>query len=98
MDTIHAAIEPAQQQFGKSLDLKWVDVTSRRGRELYQACLDAYQVPDDRITVPIVAIGTRVLIGDEILADFSGAVQAGLKTGLDWPNLPGLEPQPQAQP
>jgi len=90
MDTIHAVIEPAQKQFGESLDLLWIDVTSKKGRDLYQECLNVYQVPDERITVPIVALGRQALIGDEITTGFVPAVESGLKTGVDWPALSGL--------
>jgi hypothetical protein len=66
LPSAQAVIEPGQKQFGKSQNLLWVDVTSKKGRDQYQECLNLYQGPDDRITVPIVALGGRVLIGDEI--------------------------------
>jgi hypothetical protein len=90
METIHEVIEPAEAQFSQSLEVMRVDVTTQRGRMLYQECLSVYQVPDERVTVPIVVLGERVLIGDEIEVEFGPAVDVGLNDGVDWPRIKGI--------
>ena len=57
--------------------------------------LDCYNIPPDRITFPIVVIGDRVLIGDEVTDEFSRVVQTVLDNGgSEWPDLNGFECSP----
>ena len=49
-------------------------------------------VPDDRVGVPTLVIGSEVLVGsDEIPARLPGLIEQGLASGgINWPDIPGL--------
>lgn len=94
-EVINESISTAQSQFGESLDMVWVDVTGTDGRNHYLKFLGCYNIPPERIIFPVVVIGERVLIGDEVTDEFSRVVQTVLDNGgSDWPDLNGLECSP----
>lgn len=94
-EVINESISTTQSQFGESLDMVWVDVTGTDGRNHYLKFLGCYNIPPERIIFPVVVIGERVLIGDEVTDEFSRVVQTALDNGgSDWPDLNGLECSP----
>ena len=95
MEVINQSISPVQSQFDERLEIVWVDVTGTEGRNQYLKMLKCFNIPPERIIFPVVVIGERVLIGDEVTDEFSRVVQTVLGNGgSDWPDLNGLECSP----
>lgn len=85
-------LPPLVQKYGNQLDIVGVDVNHEVGLKIYQDMLVKYNVPDDRVGVPTLIVGSEVLVGsDEIPAKLPGIIGQGLASGgIDWPDIPGL--------
>lgn len=96
-DHCHEVMEehlpPMAQKYGKQLDIVGVDVNHEVGMQMYQTMLVRYNVPDERVGVPTLVVGSEVLVGsDEIPEKFPGIIEQGLASGgIDWPDIPGLK-------
>lgn len=93
-------LPPLVAKYPGRLDIVGINVDEPVGSELYQSMLNAYSVTDDRIGVPTLVVGDIVLVGSvEIPEQFPEIIEQGLAAGgIDWPNIPGLEPVLAAQP
>jgi uncharacterized membrane protein len=96
------SLPPLLARYGDQLQVAAVDVTTPEGQELYQAMVQRFQVPDERLGVPALVIGESVLVGSiEIPERLPALADAALaRGGLPWPDIPGLaaqlEPPPTA--
>jgi len=88
-------IQPLQQQYGARLDLRLVEISKPERYEMLLKAEEAFQVPPEERSLPTLVIGDQVLIGEEqARARLSQIIQqAATGTGLDWPVIPGLDPQ-----
>ena len=85
-------LPPLEELWGTRLNILRVDVSDTRGAGLYRASVSALALPEDRRGVPMLLMGTEVMLGSgEIPARLPGAIQAAAETGLDWPRIPGLD-------
>jgi uncharacterized membrane protein/thiol-disulfide isomerase/thioredoxin len=91
-EVMEQVLPPLKAKYGDKLDIAGVDVTHRVGADLYQAAVDALQVPDNRIGVPTLVIGSAVLVGSsEIPEQLPGLIEQGLAAGgIAWPKIFGL--------
>jgi uncharacterized membrane protein len=87
-------LPPLVQQYGERLQIITVSTQSTVGRDLYRAAVERFAIPDERLGVPALIMGSTVLVGSgEIPAEFPGMVQRALaQGGVDWPDIPGLRP------
>lgn len=85
-------LPPLAQKYGQQLDIVGVDVNHELGMEIYQSMLVRYNVPDERVGVPTLVVGSEVLVGAvEIPEKLPGIIEQGLASGgIDWPEIPGL--------
>ena len=85
-------LPPLVEKYGKQLDIVGVDVNHQVGLQMYQEMLAKFNVPDERVGVPTLVVGSDVLVGStEIPEKLPGIIEAGLaKGGIDWPDIPGL--------
>jgi uncharacterized membrane protein/thiol-disulfide isomerase/thioredoxin len=85
-------LPPLLEKYNEQLQIIGFDVTNPQGRELYQAAIDHFQTPDERIGVPALIIGDVYLVGGvEIPETFPSLIETGLAVGgIDWPDIPGL--------
>jgi hypothetical protein len=85
-------LPPLRAQCGERLHIVHIDVTAEAGLDIYRAAIQHYQLPRERLGVPALAIGERVLVGSlEIPGELPGIVATGLASvGIDWPPLAGL--------
>jgi len=74
---------------------------------LYQAAIQRFDIPPERLGVPTLIVGDMVLVGSlEIPDQFPGLIEKHLaQGGVDWPDIPGLaealaaaQPTPAATP
>lgn len=92
-DVMENALPPIVERYPNQLDIIGIDVSHKVGLELYQASIAAFQIPEDRLGVPTLIVGTNVLVGSiEIAEIFPQIVQTGLSAGgIDWPPIPNLD-------
>ena len=89
---INQDMPPLAQEYGDQLRVLYVDVTTELGQTLYQSAIQSLSIPKDRLGVPTLVIGERVLVGSlEIPEQFPSIIDQGLaQEGIDWPAIPGL--------
>ena len=56
-------LPPLLEKYGSQLEIIGVDVTQPGGQALYLAAVERFHVPEDRIVVPMLIVGEKVLIG-----------------------------------
>lgn len=90
---INEVLPPLIERYGDQLALARINVGTKDGQSLYQAAINQYAIPDDRIGVPTLIMGDLVLVGSQEIPDqLAGLIDKGLATGgFDWPSIPGLD-------
>jgi uncharacterized membrane protein len=85
-------LPPIAQRYGSQLRIASVNVATPGGQALYQATVAHFALPDDRLGVPTLVVGRRVLVGDlEIPRELPGLVDRGLAAGgVGWPDVPEI--------
>jgi uncharacterized membrane protein len=81
------------EEFGDQFQVLFVDASSEGGAQLYQVAVEALSIPLENRGVPMMVIGSHVMIGDlQIPEEAPGLVREGLASGgIGLPNIPGLE-------
>ena len=89
---IQEDLPPLIEKYSEQLLVVGINTQSIEGQELYQAMVDHFQLPDDRLGVPALVVGETYLLGSgEIPALFPGIIEEGLQAGgIDWPAIPGF--------
>lgn len=84
-------LPPLQKQYGDQLEIRMLEVSDQKNRELWQKAMDAYQVPQDWRGVPMLFIGDQVLIGSRDIPErLPGLIQQYLAAGgVDYPAILG---------
>jgi len=79
-------------KYGAQLEIGMLDVSTAKGKTVYQAAIQQFNIPANRQEAPTLIIGSTVLVGvDEISAQFQAVVDQGLKAGgSPRPDIPGL--------
>jgi len=85
-------LPPIVRRYGPQLRIASVNVATPGGQALYQATVAHFALPDDRLGVPTLVVGGRVLVGDqEIPGELPGIVDHGLAAGgIGWPEVPEI--------
>lgn len=85
-------LPPIVERFGDQLAIVVINTATEDGAALYQAAVDAYQIPTNRRGVPTMIVGETVLVGAlEIPSQLPEIVETALANGgLTWPAIPGL--------
>jgi len=85
-------LPPLVEKYSDKLQIIGVNVAEAGGQALYQAAIQRYNIPDDRLGVPTLIIDDIVLVGSgEIPDQLPGLVEKYLaQGGVDWPDIPGL--------
>jgi uncharacterized membrane protein len=98
-EVMEVHLPPLAQKYGQQLDIVGIDVNHEVGYEMYQAMLVKFNVPDERVGVPTLVVGSEVLVGSvEIPERLPGIIEQGLASGgIDWPDIPGLKAVLEAQ-
>ncbi|MCI0521078.1 MAG: vitamin K epoxide reductase [Chloroflexi bacterium] len=80
-------------EYGPSLSILGINVSFPEGLELYKAAVVQYAIPEDRLGVPALILGDRVLVGKVEIPENLPALtdQALASGGLDYPAIPGLQ-------
>jgi uncharacterized membrane protein/thiol-disulfide isomerase/thioredoxin len=86
-------LPPLQEKYGEQLQVYAVDVSSQEGQALFDTTIVRYQIPDERLGVPMLVVGDTILVGSrEIPQQFPSMIDSGLAgSGIDLPDIPGLD-------
>lgn len=86
-------LPPLLEKYGKQLHITAVNIRLVAGQQLYQAAIKQFNISNDRLGVPALIIGNKVLVGaDEIPSLFPKMIESFLaQGGVDWPQIPGLK-------
>jgi uncharacterized membrane protein len=85
-------LPPMQSKYGTRLQILKVDIDEPRGTDLYNAAVDHFQIPEERLGVPTLIVGDVVLVGSaEIPEQLPSLIERILASGgSGWPSIPGL--------
>ncbi|MEX0893007.1 MAG: vitamin K epoxide reductase family protein [Gemmatimonadota bacterium] len=91
-DVMEDHLPPLLKQHGKALRIVAINVDTPEGQALYRAVVEHFRLPRERLGVPALVVGERILVGSgEIPAQLPGIVKAGLAgKGIDWPPIAEL--------
>ncbi len=86
-------LPPLIDKYGKQLHIMAVNVRLAAGQQLYQATVKQFNISKDRLGVPALIVGNKVLVGGhEIPSQFPKLIESFLaQGGVDWPQIPGLK-------
>jgi uncharacterized membrane protein len=89
---IQEDLPPLFEKYGDQLSIAGIDVSQPGGQALYQAAIQRFTIPENRLGVPTLIIDNVVLVGSlEIPEQFPGLIEQYLaQGGVDWPDIPGL--------
>jgi uncharacterized membrane protein len=89
---IQNQLPPLLAQYGDQLKIVAINTSLSGGQELYLATVEKYQVPEERIAVPMLIVADKVMVGgNEIPSQFPGIIEEELSTeGTEWPDITGL--------
>ncbi len=89
---INELLLPMQETYGEQLQIAGIDTTQPAGSELYGRAVERYEIPENRLGVPMMIIADTVLVGGREIPDrFPQLVEEGLASGgIGWPDIPDL--------
>ena len=90
---ISEVLPPLVEKYGLQLQIFAVNTSTATGNNLYQATIEAFEIPTERRGVPTLIVGEQILVGSmDIPQRFPSIIEEGLtQGGIDWPTIPGLE-------
>jgi uncharacterized membrane protein len=80
------------EEYGDQLKIVAINTALQGGQDLYLAAVERYEIPPERVAVPMLIIKDTVMVGGaEIPNQFPGIIVDQLADGgTDWPEIPGL--------
>jgi uncharacterized membrane protein len=92
LKVINEVLPDLDKQYGRQLQIFGIDAGTEEGSRLYDAAVEAFNIPENRMGVPTLIVDDHVLVGsNEIPQQLPTIVEEGLASGgIDWPAIPGL--------
>ena len=89
---LNETLPPLREKHGDQLQVLTVEVSDQAGYELWMLAIETLRIPTDRLQVPMLLIGDRVLVGSyDIPNELPGLIERHLAAGgVDYPPIPGL--------
>ncbi|MGW8250570.1 MAG: vitamin K epoxide reductase family protein [Anaerolineales bacterium] len=90
---IQEVLPPLIDQYGSQLNIIGINVSVQQGQELYQAAVQRFQIPEEKLGVPSLIVGDTVLVGSVEIPDrLPGMIETELaQGGTALPDIPGLQ-------
>jgi len=80
-NVIQNVLPPLLEQYGDQLEIVAINTTLSGGQQLYQATIEKFEVPDNRLGVPMLIVANTVMVGaDEIPSLFPSIIAATLES------------------
>lgn len=81
------------ERYGDAVQIAAVNTATPGGEALYLGTMRYLDLPRERLGVPMLVVGSRVLVGAlEIPRDLPGIIREGLSAnGVDWPDVPVIQ-------
>lgn len=92
-DVLDNVLPPLEEKYGDQLEITLVEVSTGEDIEgLFEAAA-AYGIPQDKVGVPLLIIGDRVLVGSgQIPAELPGLIESHLAAGgVALPEIPAIQ-------
>ena len=85
-------LPPLLDKYGDQILILGINTYTERGNELFLAAVRNFNIPQERVGVPMLVVGGTILVGSyEIPQQFPEIIAEGLVSGgVDWPDIPGL--------
>lgn len=85
-------IPPLIKKYGQQLRISVVNIRQAAGNALYHAAIKQFNIPNDRLGVPTMIVGNKILVGSgEIPELFPKLIESFLaQGGVNLPAIPGL--------
>jgi thiol-disulfide isomerase/thioredoxin len=85
-------LPPLLDKYGDQILILGINTYTEMGNELFSAAVRHFDIPQERLGVPMLIVGETVLVGAyEIPQLFPEIITKGLVSGgIDWPDIPGL--------
>lgn len=98
-EVITESLPPIMARYDDRLQIAGVNTATPGGEQLYRATIEHLAIPRERIGVPTLVVGSRVLVGSfEIPNRLPPIVDEALAgTGIDWPDVPLIRQALRAQ-
>ncbi len=92
-EVLEQHLPPLEEQYGDQLDIQTIEIVGPERYELWLAAVEALEVPPERRGVPMLFIGSTVLVGSrEIPEQLPILIKEHLAAGgVGYPEIPGLE-------
>ena len=89
---INEVLPTLLNEHGSNLNIIGINVSVLEGQSLYLSAVKQFNIPDERVVVPMLVVGEVVLVGSQEIPEiFPSIILDGLqKGGIDWPAIPGL--------
>jgi len=86
-------IPPMLDKYGDQLQIAAIDTSKPDGQNIYLAVIQKYQLPDERLGVPMLIVGNTIMVGAREIPDqLPILIEKHLADGgIDWPDIPGLQ-------
>ncbi|MFW5946928.1 MAG: hypothetical protein ACOCUW_00435 [Gemmatimonadota bacterium] len=62
-EVINVSVPELLERYGDRLQVVGVNTASQGGQELYRATIDELEIPQERIGVPTLVVGSQALVG-----------------------------------
>ncbi len=96
-EVLENVLPPLQAQYGDQLEILLIEIYGIDDVNRLHEVAEFYGIPRQRVGVPFLVIGDRVLIGSrQIPEQLPGLIESHLAAGgLDWPVIPRLDEFPR---
>ncbi|MDZ7843508.1 MAG: vitamin K epoxide reductase family protein [Anaerolineales bacterium] len=92
-DVLDNVLPPLEEKYGTQLEITLVEISTREDIEGLYETAAAYDIPKERVGVPFLIIGDKVLIGSgQIPAELPGLIESYLAAGgVALPEIPAIQ-------
>jgi uncharacterized membrane protein/glutaredoxin len=90
---ITEVLPPLEERYGDSLEVVLINTSSHDGNRMFWEALEWLAIPEQDRGVPIVVVGSRVLVGgDHVTQRLAKTIEDAFESGgAEPPDLPGLD-------
>jgi thiol-disulfide isomerase/thioredoxin len=85
-------LQPLEDQYGDKLDVQRLDIDTSQSYELFITAEEKFGIQPGERDLPVLILGGNILEGEvSIRQKIASLLDQGFRTGISFPDLPGLE-------